>query len=163
MMAEINKPVPLHTLGIALPPTCSSRRLTSASSRACPPEGGGVGRCSGNGRRAGFCAATSTTAGTAGDAVASRSVWSVSSSRAPARAARCRAPASPRNRRTQLADKAPIGTQPGNLRLSRQRILRHRSDDTLQCSGVVGQIVGRDWHPRSGPNLQQLWGWLNHS
>jgi hypothetical protein len=59
--------------------------------RSAPPQLGQVhgagcrksslGRCSGSGRRAGFCASAAvwTAAATAGDAVASRSAWSVSS------------------------------------------------------------------------------------
>lgn len=40
--------------------------------------------------------------------------------------------------------------QPRDLGLSGRRIQRHRGDDALQRSEVVGQIVGRDRHARSG-------------
>jgi hypothetical protein len=40
--------------------------------------------------------------------------------------------------------------QSGNRGLRVERILRHRGNDMLECSGVVGQIVGRDRHARSG-------------
>ena len=50
--------------------------------------------------------------------------------------------------------------QPGDLGLRGQRILRHRGDDALQRSEVVGQIVGRDRHARSGSDLQPF-GRLN--
>jgi hypothetical protein len=46
--------------------------------------------------------------------------------------------------------------QPGDLGLHGQRILRHRGDDALQCSGVVGQIVGRDRYTPSGSDPQPL-------
>ena len=47
--------------------------------------------------------------------------------------------------------------QPGDLGLGGQRILRHRGDDALQRSEVVGQIVGRDRHAGSGSDLQPFW------
>jgi len=38
--------------------------------------------------------------------------------------------------------------QPGDLGLGDERILRHRGDDPLQRSQVVGEIVGGDRHGR---------------
>src|SRR6266851_8845810 len=49
-----------------------------------------------------------------------------------------------------------LESQPGDLGLGGQRILRHSSDDALQRSGVVGQAVGRDLHARSGSDLQRF-------
>lgn len=43
--------------------------------------------------------------------------------------------------------------QSGNLGLGGQCILRHTRNDALQCSGIIGQIVGRDRHVRSGSDL----------
>jgi len=44
--------------------------------------------------------------------------------------------------------------QPGDLGLGRERILRHRSDEALQRSEVIGQIVGGDRHTPSGADRQ---------
>jgi hypothetical protein len=76
--------------------------------------------------------------------------------RASARAARSRAPAFQRNGRTRPPVTGQLEFQPGDLGLGGQRILRHPGDDALQCRGVVGQIVGRDWHARSGSDPQPL-------
>jgi hypothetical protein len=50
--------------------------------------------------------------------------------------------------------------QPGDLGLRGQRILRHRGDDALQRSEVVGQIVGGDRHAGGGSDLQPSWSMI---
>jgi len=47
--------------------------------------------------------------------------------------------------------------QLGDLGLGDERILRHRGDDALQRSEVVGQIVGGDRHADSGSDLPPFW------
>jgi hypothetical protein len=47
--------------------------------------------------------------------------------------------------------------QLGDLGLGDERILRHRGDDALQRSEVVGQIVGGDRHAVSGSDLPPFW------
>ena len=112
----------------------------------------------GNGRRAGFCASTaaSTIAATAGEAVASRSAWSVSKLSI--------ASSSCSTSRASFSDERRIGPpvarqlelQLGDLRLCRHRIARHLGDDALQRGDVVGQALGRDRHAASGSDQRRL-------
>jgi hypothetical protein len=44
--------------------------------------------------------------------------------------------------------------QPGDLGLGSERVLRHRGNEALQGSEVIGQIVGRDRHARNGADRQ---------
>ena len=66
----------------------------------------------------------------------------------PARAARPRAPASPRSGRTRPADSAPAGTSTGDFRLGGQRVLRHRGDNPLQRFRLIRQLIRGNRHHR---------------
>jgi hypothetical protein len=122
-------------------------------------------RAAANGTGA-LCASASTTAATAGDAVASRSAWSVSSvssasssysvSRASFSEERPNSAPTGQARGLKAHGNAPAGTSAGRSRPERSA---HPAPSRRWCAqrcGVVGQSVRRDWHARSRSDPQRL-------
>jgi len=128
--------------------------------RKTPPQEGRVqgtgwvtsspGRCSGNGRRAGFCASVASSIRRRRDRRGrSEPLGLVRFQRLDRQLELLGVARQFRRRATELG--APVSRQLeaqfGDLRLGGDRVLHHRGDDPLQGVEIIGQLIRRDRHP----------------